>query len=250
MRKFRRRVRRDREKKQAATLARKTREARLPKFSKLAFQAQRSGQRGADALAVLQDALLETYGPQFRAAIRQAKARRNSKRRGTFEPWLVVFAPTMERAYHKHPATASWYSKARWPFTLVKGSAAKGVHKLRPTAVVVWDSAPGVGFKAHHWVKRRLERRLEEKLEPRGRAELEVMSYVSTVGDVRATDFVYYERSTGDDSLTRGELRRTIASLLKKGLLVTAAAGFWGSSWRFSPRGRRWAINRGWSPAE
>jgi len=118
----------------------------MTNFSKLAFMAQRSGQKGREALAVLQDALMDRYGAQFEAAIRKAK--RRAKRTGRLT--AVTFAPTMERAYGKHPHQREWYTAHHWPFVL---SNPRG---MRPTAVVVWDSDDG--FNTHNWVESRRRR--------------------------------------------------------------------------------------------
>lgn len=222
-------TRRDREKKLAATAARKAREARLPKFSKLAFQAQHSRQKGKDALAVLQDALLESYGPQFRFMIRKAKARRS--KRGVHS--LVVFAPSMERAYHKW-WTVSWYMKQRWPFSIETN---RSLRTLRPTAVVVWDSDPACGFNAHHWVRRRQE----QANEPKGRQERETMAYAFLNGYVVRGAQIPGPSETMQDS--RIVMRQTLESLTRKGYL---RQGDKPSLWYLTTKGREWAENRGW----
>jgi hypothetical protein len=132
-------------------------------YSKAAWQSQRIGERGRAALAVLQDKLQEDYGPQFESAIRQAKTRYRIKGARA----LVVFVPTMERAmkrmqrkhasategspaYRSSAVTLQWYKTNRWPFSITSNP-----YKYRDTAIVVWDSAPSVGFNAHHWAERR-----------------------------------------------------------------------------------------------
>ena len=67
------------------------RERSLPDLDRLVWNATRSGSRGTSALAVLQDALLERYSPDFVQAQKQA-TRLARSHRGTHE-YVVVFKP-------------------------------------------------------------------------------------------------------------------------------------------------------------
>ena len=105
-------------------------------LSKYAWMAQRSGRKGAESLAVLQDALQERYGKQLHGA--QRKAKRKSRRYG--RTYVVIFAPTMHRAYEKHTDTRGWYDEHHWPFSV---TSTNGIFRLRSTAVAVWETSRG-----------------------------------------------------------------------------------------------------------
>lgn len=115
-------------------------------FSKGAWMAQRSGQKGADALEVLQDALEIAYPTALHTAIR--KAERRTRRTGY--PTAVLFGPTMERAIRKYRAegTQRFYSAQHWPFFV-----SSNPHNSRPTAVVIWDTDHG--RNVHYWAENR-----------------------------------------------------------------------------------------------
>lgn len=64
-------------------------------MSKFVWEASRKGERGQDALKVLQDTLLERYGPQFEAAQRYAKKKYKTDR--TSLGYVVLFVPKLTR---------------------------------------------------------------------------------------------------------------------------------------------------------
>lgn len=115
----------------------------LPDFARLAWLASFTGQRGAEALIVLQDALHERYGAEFDEAMRTA--RRRARRTG--DTYVVTFGPTVERALRAYmprgPALPFAVGRAPW--------------RLRRTVPVVWDTLGGQDV--HDWaeVRRAIE---------------------------------------------------------------------------------------------
>ena len=124
----------------------KQRRQYAPNFSRLVWLAQRPGKRGAEALVVLQDALMETFGPTFEKAIREAK-------RYSFNtPRSVTFSNFAARMIQRHPR----YVEVEMP----GGGRPMGLYPFHITAyplegrrdhVVVWDSSEG--FNTHFWAE-------------------------------------------------------------------------------------------------
>ena len=115
-------------------------------LAKLAWMSQRPTKKGKESLQILQDALIEQYGPQFEKSIKKAK----NKGRKTARRMTVVFSTSLERAYHKYPDSRPYYIHRNWPFTVTTNPL-----KFRKSSIVVWDSAYHAGFDSHHWAANR-----------------------------------------------------------------------------------------------
>lgn len=128
----------------------------FPDLARAAWRVSLGGSRGRDALAVLQDALQEHYGPALDKAIRKAKLRQ--RRNMHAGPQTVVFGPSMERGVRQNlgEGTQRFYAEHHWPFRV---EPRPDLH-ARPTAVVVWDTKSG--WDVGHWADRRRVRPMPE----------------------------------------------------------------------------------------
>ena len=117
-------------------------------LSKLAWMASRPGQKGHEAMRVLQDALLETYPTELQVAIAKASKRDRINRREAFAlarirkptPFYILFAPSMERAIRKYPNQRGRYRRNHWPFVVAHTLERR---RFRRTVVPIWNSAQG-----------------------------------------------------------------------------------------------------------
>lgn len=114
---------------------------------KLAWESSRRGRRGSDALQVLQDFLLERYGPQFRDAQRYAKLQKKEHYAILFVPQLTRWSPIeVQRQWGEPSLRAVGTEQARFsPFRVLPAGRA---HHTYRTSIVVWDTWNG--FDVHH----------------------------------------------------------------------------------------------------
>ena len=129
----------------------------------LARQAARPGAQGRASLAVLQDALLETFGPELNDAIELAGEVAGKPYSATR---LVVFYPGLVYQRPAHRPEMRALRSRLYPFDVATHA------QLEPKPVdgiIVWSSAQGFDAQGAHalWQLAARTRRLEEAARPR-----------------------------------------------------------------------------------